>query len=61
MDPETLRRACVEFRLKLSQDTGTNLTAATCEALLARTFEFSDHEAVSLHSDPGAGADTRSL
>ena len=59
MDPESLRRAYVAFRLKLRRDTGTNLPAADCEALLARTFEFSDHEAVSLHSDPGAGAYTR--
>jgi len=30
MDPEARRRACVEFRDKLSRDTGVNLTAAAC-------------------------------
>jgi hypothetical protein len=39
MDREARRRACVELRVKLSRDAGTNLTAAFCEALLDLTVE----------------------
>jgi hypothetical protein len=54
MDPEARRRACVELRAKLSRDTGTNLTTATCEQLLRKTFRpAGGGERVSLQSDPG--------
>jgi len=53
----TLRRACLEFRVKLSRDTGVNLTAATCEELLWATFgdqgRFHAATSISLQSDPG--------
>ena len=48
MDPEARRRACVEFRAKLSRDTGVNLTAVTSEALVGATFE-----GTTLQSNPG--------
>jgi hypothetical protein len=32
------RRECVEFRAKLSRDTGTNLSTAECEGLLGVCF-----------------------
>jgi len=51
MDPEAWRRACVACRAKLSRDTGTNLTAATCERLLGTTFGRGG--AASLQSNPG--------
>jgi hypothetical protein len=54
MGPEARRRACVEFRVKLSRDTGTNLSAAACEGLMATTFIY-DGEPVSLQSNPGRG------
>jgi len=41
-DPEAWRRACVELRVKISRDTGTELTTAD-----------QDGEAVSLQSNPG--------
>jgi TPR repeat protein len=50
MVPGALRRACVEFRSKLSRDTGANLSAAVCEDMLATTFNGGQ---VSLQSDPG--------
>jgi hypothetical protein len=54
MDPAARRRACVAFRVKLSRDTGANLTAAACEELLGATFTFDDSgERVSLESNPG--------
>jgi hypothetical protein len=54
MDPEAQRRACVEFRAKLSRDTEVNLTAAACEQLLGGTFVPDSGEApVTLESDPG--------
>jgi len=54
MDPEARRRACAAFRVKLSRDTGTNLTAAVCEELLGSTFEGAeDGELISLESNPG--------
>ena len=46
-----MRRACVEFRVKLSRDTGTNLTAADCETLLCSRFGY--NREVSLETDPG--------
>jgi len=54
MDPEARRRACVEFRAKLSRDTGVSLTAAACEALLGHelTLPHSGGE-VTLQSNPG--------
>jgi len=52
MDPEARRRACVEFRVKLSRDTGANLTAATCEELCAATF-LGEGDSVTLESNPG--------
>jgi len=39
MDPGAMRRACVAFRIKLSRDTGVNLLAAACEALLGTISE----------------------
>jgi len=53
MDLEAWYRACVELRVKLSRDTGVNLTAAACEGLLSVTFEREGGEQVSLQSDPG--------
>jgi TPR repeat protein len=57
MDPEARRRACVAFRVKLSRDTGANLTAADCEELLETTFMRVGGpvggEEVSVQSDPG--------
>ena len=54
MDPEARRLACVEFRATLSRDTGTNLTAATCEALLGSKLKLDGSvEEVSLQSNPG--------
>ena len=53
MDAEARHRACVEFRDRLSRDTGTHhtaLTAANCEYLLDTTHQGGE---VSLHSDPG--------
>ena len=52
MNPEAMRRACLEFRVKLRRDTGTRLTAAVCEELLGATFECEGEE-VSLQSNPG--------
>jgi hypothetical protein len=34
MDSEARRRACIEFRVKLSRDTGVTLTAADSEKVL---------------------------
>jgi len=42
----------VEFRAKLSRDTGVNLPAAACEGLLDESFEF-EGELATLQSDPG--------
>jgi len=53
MAPEARRRACVEFRVKLSRDTGTNLPAAVCEELLGGTFGRPGGLQVSLQSNPG--------
>jgi len=53
LEAEARRRACVALRAKLSQDTGTNLTAAACEGLLSLTFEGAGGEEVSLQSNPG--------
>ena len=53
MDREARRRACVELRVKLSRDAGTNLTAAFCEALLDLTVECEGGEQVSLQGNPG--------
>ena len=53
MDPEARRRACVAFRVKLSRDTGANLTATACESLLGAAFQGEGGEEVSLRSDPG--------
>jgi TPR repeat protein len=52
MDPEARRRACVEFRAKLTRDTGTNLPAADCARLLSCTFTVEGEE-ITLQSDPG--------
>jgi len=52
MDPAARRRACVKLRVKLSRDTGTNLTAAACEGLLDNSFGL-EGKSVSLQSDPG--------
>ena len=53
MDPEALRRAWVEFRVKLGRDTETNLTAADCETLLFSTFRRPDNgEEVTFQTDP---------
>jgi len=51
----TLRRACVAFRVKLSRDTGVNLTADNCEELLWATFcpDQGSSTSVGLQSDPG--------
>jgi len=51
MDPEARRRACVEFRAKLSRDTGANLTATECEEVLGLVVKCTDE----------AGAYTRPL
>jgi TPR repeat protein len=49
-----MRRACVAFRVKLSRDTGTNLTAADCGELLGSKFKIKNgREEVSLQSNPG--------
>jgi hypothetical protein len=53
MDSEAMRRACVEFRVKLSRDTGVNLPAAACETLMGLDFSWDDGEEVTLQSDPG--------
>jgi len=54
MDPEARRRACVEFRVKLSRDTGVNLAAAACESLLGAAFQGEGGVGVtSLQSNPG--------
>jgi hypothetical protein len=52
MDPEAWRRACVEFRAKLSRDTGVDLGAAVCENMLGKTC-VCEGEFLSLQSDPG--------
>jgi len=52
MDSEARRRACVEFRARLSRDTGVNLPAAV-ERMLEETFAGDDGEQVSLQSNPG--------
>ena len=49
-----MHRACVEFRVKLSRDTGTSLPAAVCEELLGGTFGGPAGEQVSLQSKPRA-------
>jgi hypothetical protein len=52
MDPEARRRACVEFRVKLSRDTEVNLTASACASLLGSNFTPADTgEEVTLHTD----------
>jgi len=44
----------MEFRVKLRRNTGTNLTAADCETLLASTFRRPDDgEELTLQTDPG--------
>ena len=53
MDLEARRHACVAFRVKLSRDTGVNLPASDCEALLDETFVSAGGEQVSLQSNPG--------
>ena len=54
MDPEARRRACVAFRVKLSRDTGVNLSAADCESLCEATFQGEGREQqASLQSNPG--------
>jgi len=54
MEPASRRRACVEFRAKLSRDTGVNLPAAACEALLGQTLTLAvSGEEVTLQSNPG--------
>jgi TPR repeat protein len=53
MDPVAWRRACVEFRLKLSRDTGVNLTAAFCDRLFDSTFTYEGGEQATLESNPG--------
>jgi len=54
MDPEARRRACVAFRVKLSRDTGANLTAAACEELLGLTYKIAESgEEVTLQGNPG--------
>ena len=58
MDPAAWRRVCAAFRAKLSQDTGTNLTASVCERLLGTTFRRRGGSgggggAASLQSNPG--------
>ena len=52
MDSEARRRACVEFRAKLSRDAGVDLTAAECAVLLDQTFA-GEGEEVTLQSNPG--------
>ena len=55
MDPEARRRACVELRVELSRDTGTNLTADTCNELLDTAFKFEGrkYRDINLQSKPG--------
>ena len=53
MDPDARHRACVEFRAKLSRDTGVNLTAAQCAALLEASEGQGGEEVASLQSNPG--------
>jgi hypothetical protein len=54
MDIEARRRVCVEFRVKLRRDTGANLAAAVCEALLGLKLKVADSgEEVTLKTDPG--------
>ena len=56
MDTEAILRECVAFRVKLSRDTGTNLTTAACLELLGVTFQGDrSGEEVSLESNPGRG------
>jgi hypothetical protein len=45
----------VECRVKLSRDTGANLTTAACEELLGKTFERAggEQEQLSPESNPG--------
>ena len=53
MDHEARRRACVEFRDRLSLDTEVYLSVADCEVLLVKTFEGEGGEEISLQSNPG--------
>jgi hypothetical protein len=53
MDPVARRRACVEFRAKLSRDTGTDLPLAQCESLLGAILVGQGCEQTTLHSNPG--------
>ena len=54
MDPAAWRRACVEFRAKLSRNTGTDLTAVVCERLLSFTFDGEGGgEEITLQANPG--------
>jgi TPR repeat protein len=53
MDLEGWHRACVAFRVKLSRDTGVNLTAATCESLLGAAFQGEGGQEASLWRVPG--------
>jgi hypothetical protein len=53
MDLEARRRACVAFRVKLSRDTGVNLTASDCEVLLDYKLTLPDGGEVTLQSNPG--------
>jgi hypothetical protein len=50
---EVPRLACEEFRVKLSRDTGTSLSAADCARLLGITFHCKGGEQVTLQSNPG--------
>jgi TPR repeat protein len=54
MDPNACHRACVAFRVKLSRDTGVNLTTDDCLSLLGAVFEGRDEEQITLqYSTPG--------
>ena len=52
MDSEARRRACVEFRNKLSRNTRVSLTAAECAEVLGLVVKCTD-ELVTLQSNPG--------
>jgi len=51
-----MRRACVEFRVKLSRTTGVNLPAADCERILRIRLKIADCGLeATLQGDPGRG------
>jgi len=54
MEPDARRHAGVEYRVKLSRETGTTLTATDCEKLLHTSERVSGgDEQVSPQNNPG--------